>query len=122
MARQETPETIVSTNMRIEGELKSGGNIKIDGIISGKVQTSADLLIGSNAQIDADLIATNAIIAGTVKGNVTIKNALTILETGKIIGNISCTSLGIREGAYFTGNCRMQETKATNHIAPEPEE
>lgn len=121
VTRTETPETIVAASMRIEGELKSGGNIKIDGIISGKVQTSADLIIGSNAQIDADLIASNAVIAGIVKGNVTIKNSLTILETGKIIGNISCASLGIREGAYFSGNCRMQEPKG-NHLEPEPEE
>ena len=67
--------------MRIEGELKSGGNIKIDGIISGNVQPSSDLFIGQNAQIDADLIASNAMIAGVVKGNVTVKNSLTVLET-----------------------------------------
>ncbi|MBI4049697.1 MAG: polymer-forming cytoskeletal protein [Candidatus Doudnabacteria bacterium] len=121
-ARNENPDTIVATSMRIEGELKSGGNIKIDGVISGKVQTSADLVIGSNAQIDADLIAASAVIAGVVKGNVTIKNSLTIMETGKIIGNIACSSLSIREGAYFSGNCRMQEPKQGNHIAPEPEE
>ena len=32
-------------------------------------------------------------------------------ETGKIIGNINCGSLGIREGAYFSGACKMQEPK-----------
>ena len=119
MAKIETPETIVAANMRIEGELKSGGNIRIDGIISGKVQTASDLIIGSNAQIDADLMASNAVIAGIVKGNVTVKNSLLILETGKIVGNISCTSLGIREGGYFSGNCRMQEAKQQSE--PEPE-
>ncbi|MBI2355976.1 MAG: polymer-forming cytoskeletal protein [Candidatus Doudnabacteria bacterium] len=119
-AKTEAPDTVVAANMRIEGELKSGGNIKIDGIISGKVQTSADLVIGPNAQIDADLIASNAVIAGTVKGNVTIKNSLTVLESGKIVGNVSCSSLGIREGAYFSGNCRMQEPKQ-NAPSLEPE-
>ncbi len=105
--------------MRIEGELKSNGNIRIDGIISGKVQTSADLIIGSSAQIDADLMAANAVIGGVVKGNVTVKNSLLIMETGKILGNVSCTSLGIREGAYFSGNCRMQEQKQGSQAEPE---
>jgi cytoskeletal protein CcmA (bactofilin family) len=105
------PDTIVSAGMRIEGELKSSGNIRIDGLVTGKVHTSQDLEVGPNAQIDADLIAQNAIIAGIVKGNVTIKNSLQIMETGKVLGNISCTSLGIREGAYFNGACRMQEPK-----------
>lgn len=117
---QEYPETIVSSSMRIEGELKSNGNIKIDGIISGKIHTAQDVLIGPNAQIDADIIASNAVIAGIVKGNITVKNSLAILETGKVVGNISCAALGIREGAYFTGNCRMQESKP-NHPEPEQE-
>ncbi|MGE5297553.1 MAG: bactofilin family protein [Acidobacteriaceae bacterium] len=122
--KESYPETVVSAGMRIEGELKSNGNIKIDGIISGKVHTSQDLEIGPNAQIDADLIAGNATVAGIVKGNITVKNTLTILETGKIIGNISCTTIGIREGAYFSGACRMQEPKtaATAKLEPEPEE
>lgn len=120
MAKQDTyPETIVSSAMRVEGELKSNGNIKIDGIVSGKVHTAADLMIGSNAQIDADLIANNALVAGVVKGNVTVKNSLLILETGKLIGNISCANLGIKEGAYFAGQCRMQEPKQELETEPE---
>lgn len=118
MAKTENPETIVSAAMRIEGELKSNGNIKIDGSVTGKVQTSQDLIIGPNAQIEADLIATNAVIAGMVKGNVTIKNSLLILETGKLLGNISCMNLGVREGAYFSGACRMAEPKQTE-LMPE---
>jgi cytoskeletal protein CcmA (bactofilin family) len=118
MARQESnPETIVATSMRIEGELKSSGNIKIDGVVTGKVHTSQDLWIGPNAQIDADLIAANASIGGVVKGNVTVKGSLLLLETAKLIGNVNCGNIGIREGAYFSGACRMQEPKAT----PEPE-
>ena len=112
MARTEqNPETIVSSSMRIEGELKSSGNITIDGFVTGKVHTSHDLLVGSNAQIDADLIANNAVIGGAVKGNITVKGTVVILETGKVLGNISCGSLGIREGGYFSGACRMNEPK-----------
>ncbi len=110
--QQEYAETIVSSGMRIEGELKSNGHIKIDGVVSGKVHTSQDLLIGPNAQIDADLIAANAVIGGTVKGNITVKGSLLLLETAKVIGNISCGGLGIREGSYFSGACRMQEVKS----------
>ena len=97
--------------MRIEGELKASGNVSIDGTVTGKVHTFQDLTIGPNAQIDADLIAANAVIAGLVKGNVTVKGSLLLLETAKLIGNISCATLSIREGAYFSGTCRMQEPK-----------
>lgn len=120
MARTEqNPETIVATAMRIEGELKSSGNIRIDGIVSGKVHTTQDLFIGDSAQIDADLIAGNATIAGVVKGNVTIKNSLVIAATGRILGNISCGKLSIQDGALFIGNCRMQEPKQREIVEEE---
>ena len=112
---QEVPETIVASGMRIEGELKSSGNIRIEGVVSGKIQTGQDLMIGPEAQVDADISANNAIIAGTVKGNATIKKSLLLTETGKLIGNATCINLGVQEGAFFSGQCRMQEPK------PQPE-
>jgi cytoskeletal protein CcmA (bactofilin family) len=111
MAKNDNPETLVSAGMRIEGELKSSGNIRIDGLVSGKVQTSQDLVVGPNAQIDADVIAANALIAGTIKGNVTIQNSLSITETGKILGNITCMTLTIKEGGFLMGNCQMRSNK-----------
>jgi cytoskeletal protein CcmA (bactofilin family) len=120
MARNEqAPETIIATAMRVEGELKSNGNIRVDGIVSGKIHTSQDLMIGPNAQIDADLIASNAVIAGVVKGNITVKNSLSIMETGRVLGNISCTRLEIRHGASFIGNCRMQDAKPAQQVVEE---
>jgi cytoskeletal protein CcmA (bactofilin family) len=79
------------------------------------------LFIGPSAQIDADLIAANAVIAGVVKGNVTIKNSLNIAETGRILGNISCSRLSIQDGALFIGNCRMQEAKPREIMEVEEE-
>lgn len=117
MVKPDTAETIVSQGMRIEGELKSSGSIRIDGLVSGKIHTAHDLTVGPNAQIDADLIAANATIAGVVKGNITVKGALAILGSGKVIGNLSCQSLSINDGAYFSGACKMSEPK----LNPEPE-
>jgi cytoskeletal protein CcmA (bactofilin family) len=114
MGKQEQPETIVAEGMRIEGDLKSNGNIRVDGVVSGKIQTALDLMVGSSAQVDADIQATNAIIGGTVKGNVIIKESLLVMESGKIIGNITCTNLGVKEGAFISGNCKMYEQKSLN--------
>jgi cytoskeletal protein CcmA (bactofilin family) len=116
ISRNETPETIVAAGMRIEGELKSPGNIKIDGIVSGKVHTSQELLVGSTAQIEADLIAGSAVIAGIVRGNITVKNSLMIAATGKLMGNVNCGSIAIEPGAYFSGTCRMSEPKKIEEV------
>jgi cytoskeletal protein CcmA (bactofilin family) len=109
--QQEQPETIVADGMRIEGELKSNGNIRVDGVVAGKIQTAQDVLVGDNAQVDANIEAENAVIGGVVKGNVTVKGSLLVMEGGKIVGNISCANLGVREGAFLSGNCKMHEQK-----------
>ena len=121
MAKQEQPETIVAAGMRIEGELKSNGNIRVDGVVAGKIQTDQDVLVGDNAQVDADIVAQNAVIGGTVKGNITVKGSLLVMETGKIVGNISCTNLGVREGAFISGNCKMYEQKSLDLDSEEEE-
>ncbi|MBI2607315.1 MAG: polymer-forming cytoskeletal protein [Candidatus Doudnabacteria bacterium] len=123
MARQqEQPETIVASGMRIEGELKSNGNIRIDGVVAGKIQTAHDIMVGGTAQIDADINAENAVVAGVVAGNITVKGSILIMETGKVAGNISCANLGIREGAIFSGNCKMSEQKQVDLQSEEEQE
>jgi len=115
MARNDAPETIVAAGMRIEGELKSNGNIRVDGNVTGKVHTSQDLTIGQTAQVEAEIVAASAVIAGVVRGNVSVKSQVVITETGRLLGNVSCGSISIRPGAFFTGQCRMNEPKRSEN-------
>lgn len=126
MARKEdydtaAPETIVGATVKIEGDLVSEGDIKVDGLVTGKIKTSKNLYVGSMAKIEADVEAANAIFAGVVKGDVKIKEGLLIQETGKVDGNISCLRLAIAEGAHFSGSCTMPE-KEGQLKQPIPEE
>lgn len=117
------PETIVGATVKIEGDLVSEGDIKVDGLVAGKIKTSKNLYVGPMAKIEADVEAGNAILAGVVKGDVKIKDNLLIQETGKISGNISCSRLAIAEGAHFSGSCTMPETNGDlKQPLPEEEE
>src|SRR3990167_1596947 len=103
------PETVVGATVKIEGDLVSEGDIRVDGMVSGKIKTSKNLYVGPEASIEADVEAASAMLAGTVKGDVKIKDSLTIEATGKIRGNIACARLSIAEGAMFSGSCTMPE-------------
>lgn len=117
MAKNDSQETIVSEGMRIEGELQSHGDIRIDGAIVGKIQTTQDLIVGTSAEIAADVSAENATVSGMITGNVIVKNFLTITETGKITGNISCAHIAIREGGFFSGQCQMNREQISEIIS-----
>ncbi len=110
-------ESIVGPSVKIDGDLKSQGNLRIDGTVTGKVKTSQNLFVGESANISADVDAENASISGVVQGNVKVSGALILGKSGRLLGDITCGTLQVEEGAYFAGQCSMKDT--TGAIASE---
>lgn len=109
MANHDTAaETVVGPSVKIQGDLNSEGNIRIEGAVAGKVQTTQSVHIGDHAKIAADVVAGNAIIAGEVHGNVKVAESLLLQPTARIAGDISCAILRVEEGAQFSGKCTMK--------------
>lgn len=100
-------ETIVGPSVKVEGELSSEGNVRVDGQVTGDIQTSQNLAVGEQAVIAANIKALNAVIAGKVKGNITVNEALEITETGQVEGDIVAKIISIAPGAVFRGQCNM---------------
>ena len=100
-------ETVVGPSVKIQGDLISEGNIKIEGQVSGKVKTSQSVFVVPGAKISADVLAGNAIIGGDIQGNLKIAGHLILQSTAKILGDITCTVLRVEDGAQFSGKCIM---------------
>lgn len=100
-------ETVVGPSVKIQGDLNSEGNIRIEGQVTGKVKTSESVYVGESAKIVADIMAGNAIVAGEVQGNIKIGSNLVLQATARITGDIACAVLRVEDGAQFTGKCAM---------------
>ncbi len=100
-------ETVVGPSVKIQGDLNSEGNIKIEGQVTGKVNTTQSVYVGQAAKILADVFAGNAIIAGDIQGNIKVSGNLILQGTAKIKGDITCSILRVEDGALFTGKCSM---------------
>ncbi len=117
-------ETVVGPSVKIQGDLNSEGNIRIEGSVVGKVQTTQSVHVGEAAVIQADMQAGNAIVAGQVQGNIKVSGNLILQSTAKIHGDIACAILRVEDGALFTGKCSMKGTAVDKKSAPsnnEPE-
>jgi cytoskeletal protein CcmA (bactofilin family) len=101
-------ETVVGPSVKIQGDLNSEGNIRIEGAVAGKVQTTQSVHVGEAAKIAADVNAGNAIIAGEIHGNVKVTGNLILQATARLAGDISCAILRVEDGAQFTGKCSMK--------------
>jgi cytoskeletal protein CcmA (bactofilin family) len=100
-------ETVVGPSVKIQGDLNSEGNIRIEGQVTGKVNTSQSLYVNPGAHITADVLAGNAVIGGEIKGNLKINGQLILQATAKVNGDIICSVLRVEDGAQFSGKCAM---------------
>jgi len=91
----------------LNGEIQSGGDIRIDGILNGSVKVEGKLVLGPAGKIEGEVECENAIIAGELRAKITSKNLLTLKASAKLYGDIFSGKLEIEPGAIFTGNCSM---------------
>ncbi|MDD5071668.1 MAG: polymer-forming cytoskeletal protein [Patescibacteria group bacterium] len=100
-------ETIIGPSIRVKGNFNGQGNIVVEGILEGSLKTNGDVFIGDKAKIAASVEAREARIGGEVTGNIKIKKYMEVAATGKIFGDIECSSLSVERGAILNGKCTM---------------
>lgn len=113
MMNNKNPETtnasinLIGTGTTIEGDLKSSGDVRIDGNVYGSVQTKAKAVVGATGVIEGDINAQNSDISGTIKGKITCTELLFLKSTARVSGDIVTGKLVVEVGASFTGSCNM---------------
>jgi cytoskeletal protein CcmA (bactofilin family) len=100
-------DTIVGPSVSIEGDFLSKGNVRIEGMLKGRLETEQDIEVAESAKIDANVTANNMVIAGQVSGDIKAQGKITILETGRVQGDITSGTLAINPGALFSGQSNM---------------
>ncbi len=91
----------------IEGEIRSTGDLRIDGTIIGSVSSKSKVVVGATGQIQGDITCQNADVSGQIKGQTIVAELLFLKSTARINGDISAGKLVVEVGASFTGNCNM---------------
>jgi cytoskeletal protein CcmA (bactofilin family) len=102
----------VGNGTALTGEASFKGMLRVDGHLSGKVNSEGGtLIVGNNGQVDADIEVAVATIHGTVNGDIIASQRLELGRAAKVNGNIQTPSLVIEQGAVFEGSCRMVQLK-----------
>jgi cytoskeletal protein CcmA (bactofilin family) len=101
--------SVISADLKVIGDLVSGGDIQIKGIVEGNVK-SRSVTIGESAQVKGAVSADTVHISGAIKGQVEAPT-VTVAKTAKVNGDISHQTLSIEAGAQMEGNCRRMDTR-----------
>ena len=98
---------IIGAGTTIEGDIKSGGDIRIDGTVYGSIHSKARVVVGTTGVVEGDVHSQNADLSGRVKGKTTVAELLFLKSTSKVTGDIVTGKLVVEVGATFTGTCNM---------------
>ncbi|HET6619484.1 MAG TPA: polymer-forming cytoskeletal protein [Dongiaceae bacterium] len=110
--------SIISADLRINGDLVCSGDVQVDGWVEGDIQ-SRNIVIGEGATVNGGLQAESVRICGVVKGQ--IKAETVVLEkTARVTGDILHKSLAIEQGASLEGMCKRLEAPAAAQPARTP--
>ncbi len=93
--------SIISPDLEIVGDLKSDGEIQIDGTVKGDIKAHM-LTVGDQGKVDGSTVAETVRISGTVNGRVQAKT-VRLDKSARVTADITHETLTIETGAYFEG-------------------
>ncbi|MEZ4703013.1 MAG: polymer-forming cytoskeletal protein [Rhodothermales bacterium] len=102
-----------------EGTLRSESDLRISGRIVGKLHVGGKAIVATEGVVEGEMMATNAEVAGSVQGEIRIKELLVLKGSARVDGNIEAARLIVEEGSIFNGKCQMtKETGTTAKVHP----
>ena len=112
------PASILSSDLHIKGNLKTTGDIQIEGEVDGDIRAHL-LTIGESATVRGEVIADDVVINGRIIGRVRgLKVRLT--STARVEGDIIHKTIAIESGAHFEGSVQRQDDPLSASGAAKP--
>ncbi len=93
--------SIIGADVTIKGDIKTLGEIQLDGTIEGDVRSAA-VTIGEHGSVQGIVTAEEVIIKGSVNGQVKGRN-IRIEKTAKVRGDLYHETLSVEAGAFIEG-------------------
>ena len=108
----------IAQDTRIKGNIESNGDIRIDGILDGDLDCKGRVVVGPESRVTGTIRCCSAEIMGFVKGEIVVKELLSLKGSATITGNLTMGKLSVEPGARFVGHCKMLNDDC---VVPEPE-
>ena len=101
------PASILSSDLLITGNLKTTGDIQVEGQVEGDIRAHL-LTVGEGATVKGEVVADDVVVNGRVVGRVRgLKVRLT--STARVEGDIIHKTIAIESGAHFEGSVQRQD-------------
>jgi cytoskeletal protein CcmA (bactofilin family) len=94
----------LGASLHVKGEISGQEALHVDGIVEGLIQLEgAKLTVGASAKLTADIVATEIVVHGSVKGNVHAHDRIEIKKDSSVVGGLTSPTIRVEDGAYLNG-------------------
>jgi cytoskeletal protein CcmA (bactofilin family) len=115
-AQPQVKESLIASNLFIEGKIQGSGDVRIAGQFKGDVDVQGDLTIEVGARLTGAVRASKVVIAGELDGNVVFAARVELQATGVVVGDLKTGSLTVAAGSKMRGQIEVGvEEKATSN-------
>ena len=112
MAKNDANNCVIGEGSVFEGKFYVNGSILIEGKFQGDIKTDDQLIVGPTGRVKTDISARRVTIAGTLIGNVSAAEEVTLLHSGKVLGNITTPKLVVEPGVITDGKVTITSGQA----------
>ncbi|HJT97744.1 MAG TPA: polymer-forming cytoskeletal protein [Rhodanobacteraceae bacterium] len=101
--RSEAKESLIASDITIEGKIEGAGHVRIAGKFKGDVNVQGDLTIEKDAKLNGSVRAKKITVAGELEGNIDAASQVELQQSGVLIGDLKAGSLTVAAGSRMRG-------------------
>lgn len=101
--RLDMKESVIASDLTIEGKIIGSGHVRIAGRFKGDVQVEGNVTLDTGAHLEGQVRASVVVVGGELIGNIDNAKRVELLEGGVISGDVKAGSLTVAAGSRMRG-------------------
>lgn len=99
--------TVIASDVRVEGNIVSGGHVYVHGTLNGNIDSRESLIkIMRGGLVEGNITCRELIIDGKVIGQCS-SDIVEICEHGQVTGTLAYRTLAVKKGGSFSGQAEV---------------
>jgi cytoskeletal protein CcmA (bactofilin family) len=118
-ARPERRTLVVGRGISLSGTITDCERLVVEGTVEAALHNGSELTIASGGTFKGEIELDEADVTGVFDGAMTVRVALVVRATGRVLGNVRTRRLTVEEGGQISGRIEMiSEPLAASPAAP----
>src|SRR6202789_2148669 len=101
--RLDMKESVIASDLTIEGKIVGSGHVRIAGRFKGDVQVDGNVTLETGAHLEGLVKASVVVVGGELIGNIENAKRVELLEAGFFSGGVKAGSLTVAAGSRRSG-------------------